>query len=242
MARQLVLGVLAAGAALLSLASATGRQPDLHDRRAAYMRAHFSDVIRAHDAVVRGDLDAARAHAQRLAAHRPDVPFPAGWVAFSTLMGDAAREIETAPTLEVAARATAVLLTRCGECHQAQHVVPGAARHLEDAAPATTSMRDHQAAADLLLIALVEPSTSSWDEGVQTFSRIRLPRGDMPSRQLRARALIGDARFAAFAAAAAEAARPPDRARVYGRVLSTCAGCHQEHGVGTWGPDRRPPG
>ena len=240
MARQLAWGVLAAFAALLSLAAA-GRQPDLHDRRAAYMRAHFSDAIRTHDAVARGDLDAARAHAQRLAAHKPDVPFPTGWIAFSTLMVNAAREIEAAPTLEVAAWSTAVLLTRCGECHQAQHVVARVAGRLEAAAPAATSMRDHQAAADLLLTALVEPSASSWDTGAQAFSRIRLPGGDMPSRQLRARALIGDARFTAFAAAAADAMRPPDRARVYGRVLSTCAGCHQEHDVDSWGPDRRPP-
>jgi len=241
MARQGVLGVLATVAALLSFVSAAERQPDLHDRRAAYMRAHFSDAIRTHDAVARGDLDAARAHAQRLAAHQPEVPFPTGWAAFSTLMINAAREIEGAPRLELAARSTAVLLTRCGECHQAQHVVARVARHLEDAAPAATAMREHQAAADLLLIALVEPSASSWDQGAQSFSRIRLPRDDMPNRQLRARALIGDARFTAFAAAAAEAVRPPDRARVYGRVLSTCAGCHREHGVESWGPDRRPP-
>ena len=82
MARQLVLVVSATIAALLSLASAAGRQTDLHDRRAAYMRAHFADAIRTHDAVARGDLDAARTHARRLAAHQPDVPFPTGWVAF----------------------------------------------------------------------------------------------------------------------------------------------------------------
>ena len=91
MARQFVLRGVATIAALLSMAPAAGRQPDLHDRRAAYMRAHFSDAIRTHDAVARGDLDAARAHARRLAAHKPEVPFPTGWTAFSTLMVNAAR-------------------------------------------------------------------------------------------------------------------------------------------------------
>jgi mono/diheme cytochrome c family protein len=238
-ARHVVWGTLATGAALVSVAFAAGHQPELHERRSAFMRAHFADAIRTHDAVARGDLDAARSHAQRLAAHKPDVPFPTGWHAFATLMVNAAREIEAAATLEGAAGSTAVLLTRCGECHQAQGAVGDVARQLGGGAAGT--MRDHQAAADLLLTGLVQPSASSWDQGVEAFGRIRLPQDGMPTRELRAQAVVGDARFTAFAAQAAKAVRPPDRARVYGRVLSTCASCHREHRVDSWGPDRRPP-
>ena len=129
----------------MSIGSLAREQPDVRDARATLMRAHFSDGLRLHDAVARGDLEAARLHARTLAEHRPDVPFPTGAAVFFTLMQYAARDVDRAPVLEVAARATAVLLTRCGECHAAQHVTPRVARHLDSATLVAASMRDHQA-------------------------------------------------------------------------------------------------
>jgi cytochrome c553 len=99
-------------------------------------------------------------------------------------------------------------------------------------------MRAHQDAADLLLIGLVEPSSAAWEAGATAFGQLRLPQDAMPNRQLRARALIGDARLTGLAAEAGQSVRPPDRARVYGRVLSTCARCHEEHEVTPRGPAR----
>jgi hypothetical protein len=225
----------------MSAASQPDDQSEVRAARAAFMRAHFAAGVQLHDAIARGDLEAARRQARQLAEHRPDVPFSTGAAVFFTLMQNAAGEVERAPTVEVAARATAVLLTRCGQCHAAQHAAPRVASHLDSAALVAPAMREHQAAADLLLIGLIEPSDASWEAGARDFGRIRLPGDAMPNRRLRARALIGDARLTGLASKAAAARRPPDRAQLYGRVLSTCAHCHQEHDIQRWGPDRRPP-
>ena len=233
--------VLLTAAALMSLAFTARPRPDLDQARAAFMRAHFAQALHVHDAVARGDLPAAKAYARRLAAHRPEVSFPAGAPIFFTLMQRAGREVDEAQTIEVAAGATATLLTRCGECHRSQHVATRVSRYLQSPALVAATMRAHQEAADLLLIGLVEPSSAAWEAGAGAFGQLRLPREDMPSRQLRARALIGDARLTGLAAEAAQSVRPPDRARVYGRVLSTCARCHEEHDVRLSGPDRSLP-
>ena len=45
--------------------------------RAAYRRAHFYQAMLLHDAVARGDLDAAREEAAHLAQHSPTVVLPA---------------------------------------------------------------------------------------------------------------------------------------------------------------------
>lgn len=228
-----------AAVAAFGLAVTVAQEQETRAARQAFMRAHFAAALRLHDAVARGDLRAAAAHARSVADHRPDVPFPTGSVVFFTLMQAAARDVAEAPALEDAARQAAVLLTRCGECHASEHVAPRVLLHLRGTAPAAGPMAGHQEGADLLVSGLVEPASDAWLAGAEAFARLRMPRPAMPGRDTHARALIADVRLSSLAAEAASAVRPPDRARVYGRVLSTCARCHEEHGARPWGPDRR---
>jgi hypothetical protein len=207
--------------------------------RAAFMRAHFAEALKLHDAVARGDLAAARDQAERLAAHRPDVAFPAGAASFFQMMSLGARDVSEARTMEQAGRATATLLSQCGQCHAAMQV-----RNAIPAAPASEvgglvgQMRAHLRASDLLLEGLVGPSPAQWRAGARELAAITLRPGDMPERALRERARLANARFAELAAAAAGARDTRERAEIYGGMLVTCARCHQEHPK-IWGPDRR---
>lgn len=214
--------------------------PDAGARR-AFMAEQALAALRLHDAIVRGELADARHHAREIAARQPDGPIATGASVFLTLIDMAASEIEQAPALEVAARSTAVLLMRCGECHAAQHVTPGYSRYLGAPLDVGWTMREHQQATDLMMVGLVEPSPSSWLAGARAFGQARLARDAMPDRTSRAGALIADARLTNLATDAVMAVRPPDRARVYGRVLSTCARCHARDGLQRRGPDRPGP-
>jgi len=233
--------VQTAGTLALVLAFASNaslQQPTSDPARATFMQAHFSQAIVLHDAVARGDLVAARTQAALLADHRPAVPFPTGAQAYFGLMTYDAGRVRAAMTIEHAAQAAASLLSRCGQCHLAMHVRGAvAATRDSEVGGLVGQMLAHQRATDMLLEGLIGPSTATWDAGARGFATLGISAEAMPSRQLAAKARIANARSSQLAADAARAERPPDRARAYGRILATCASCHQEH-PGVWGPQR----
>ncbi len=231
-----------AGALALALAfggRVSVQQPPASDpARAAFMQAHFSEAIVLHDAVARGDLAAARTQAVRLADHRPDVPFPTGAHVFFGLMTIDAGRVRDAKTIATAGQAAASLLSRCGQCHAAMHVRMALAAAPDPVVGGLVGqMLAHQRAIGLLLEGLIAPSPATWAAGAREFATLRVSPDAMPSRQLAQRARIANARAASLARDAARADRPPDRAEAYGRILATCARCHQEH-PGVWGPRR----
>ena len=228
--------VVTAVAAVVLLARPAPAQPA--SARSLFMKAHFSEAIVMHDAVARGDLAAAQAQAQRLAEHRPDVRFPTGAQAFFGRMTIEAGKVRQAKTIERAASETATLLSRCGQCHEAMHV--------QSAIPVTPApavggvvgqMLAHQRAADWLLAGLIGPSTSAWNEGARAFAQLRLDPPAMPTRQLAERARVANARAQSLSATAAKAVGRAERAQAYGRILASCARCHQQN-PGVWGPQR----
>jgi len=224
---------------VLSLASNVSPQERASDpSRAAFMKAHFSEAIVMHDAVARGDLPAAHAQATRLAQHRPAVPFPTGAHVFFGLMTIDAGKVRSANTVEEAGHAASSLLSRCGECHRAMHVASAVAPTPDlRIGGVVGQMLTHQRATDLLLEGVIGPSESAWDEGVRAFAGLRINPGDMAGARMTEKARIANARASSLAAAAAKAVTPPERAQAYGRILATCARCHQEH-PGVWGPQR----
>jgi hypothetical protein len=209
--------------------------------RAAYMRGHLADAIPLHDAIARGDLATARTHAMNLLSRTSDVTFPTGSVVYFELLKQSATKVIEARTIEVAGRSASTLLSRCGQCHRAMHVrIPLSPTPEARVGGVVGQMIDHQRAADLLLEGLVSPSESQWQAGAEAFARTRLEPRDMPGGKLAERARVANALLQSLATAATDARRPPDQAQVYGRVLATCARCHQEH-ASVWGPNRTPP-
>lgn len=196
--------------------------------RAAYMRAHFEQAMRLHDAVARGDLPAARREAETLARRSPDIPMPAGAEAFLGALTRATRQAAEATTLQAAAQATASVLGTCGQCHKAMQVRAGVMPPADvEVGGLVGHMVLHQRGIDALLEGLVAPSDAQWGEGVRTFAAPKLDRTEVPAR-MRSTFDRGESDLAVLAGRMAQAHRTRDREALYGHVLATCGTCHQK--------------
>jgi hypothetical protein len=198
--------------------------------RAAYMRAHFSQAMAMHDAIARGDLEAAKLEATVLAQRSPTVPMPVGSEAFQGALTQAAREAAAATSLQAAADSASTVLGICGQCHQAMQVranvpvgkdikVGGLVGH----------MLLHQHGADALIEGLVAPSESQWGEGVRTFASPKLESDHVPGK-IKGKMTDSETTLAVLAGRAAQAHRTRDRVDIYGRILATCGDCHRSYG------------
>lgn len=224
----LALVVLALATVAASLAGHAQTRDRHNPLRAAYMRAHFQQTMLLHDAVARGDLEAARREAATLAARSPDVPMPIGAAAFHGALTRSAREAANATTLEAAAQATAAVLGTCGQCHKAMEVratVP--AQGEIKVGGVVGHMLLHQRGADALLEGLVAPSESQWVEGVRAFAAPKLEADEVPGR-MRRTFDHGETDLALLAGHMAQAHRTRDREELYGKVIATCGNCHRK--------------
>jgi cytochrome c553 len=240
--RQRLITMTALGATLLGGLTVLRLDAQTTDRRnpvrAAYMRAHFNQVLSMHDAVARGDLAEAKKQAAALATAGPNVPMPPGAEAFHGALTQAARDAANATTLADAAQATATMLGTCGQCHKANSVratvPPGKAIVVGGL---VGHMLLHQKGADDLLEGLVAPSETQWVEGVRIFASPKLEAEHVPGK-MRKTMEHGETELAVLAGHAAQAHRTRDRTEIYGQVLTTCGTCHRGHSRFA-GPDRR---
>jgi len=223
-------GVLALliGAAGHAGAQVQPRAPERHNPlRATYARAHFYQAMLLHDAVARGDLDAARLEATHLSQSATAIVMPAGAAAFQAALTHLAQRASTAATLHEAAQTSAAILGTCGQCHQAMHT-----RAILPAGDAITTgglaghMQLHQHGSDALIEGLVAPSDAAWAEGVRTFAAPSLAEHEAPG-DLRKEMSAGEAKLSQLAGEAAQARRSRDRETAYGRILATCGECHR---------------
>lgn len=238
--RLLMMAIL--GATLLGSLAVLRLDAQTSDRhnpvRAAYMRAHFNQVLLLHDAVARGNLAEAKKQATFLAAESPNVPMPPGAEAFHGALTQSARDAAKATTLAQAAQATATMLGTCGQCHKANNV-RATVKPVNDSTVGglVGHMLLHQKGADDLLEGLVAPSESQWVEGVRIFASPKLEPDHVPGK-LRKKIEIGETDLAVLAGHAAQAHRTRDRADIYGQLLTTCGTCHHSQARFA-GPDRR---
>lgn len=237
--RSLILVGLATGlVASIALRPAAQTRDRHNPIRAAYMRAHFQQVVQLHDLVARGDLPGARRQASSLVDASPREFMPVGAEAFRGALTSAAEDAAEAPTLAAAAQATASMLATCGQCHKA-HAVRAAVPGSGDIKVGgfVGHMLLHQHGLDALLEGLVAPSDAQWGEGVRTFASPRIEREHVPG-SLRRKMDAGETALATLAGHAAQADRTRERAEIYGRILATCGTCHGSTATFA-GPDRR---
>lgn len=190
-----------------------------------HMRAHFSAVSDLQRAIARGHLDQARADAQWLVDH--DEGVLAAWKPLVAEMRTAARDVVGAQDLPTAAVLAARLGRACSRCHQEQTATVAFAWSVPppEAPDLKVQMQRHQWAAARLWEGLVGPSDEMWTQGASVLAETQLDavaaggagRGDVPALAARVQELAGRA--------AAETDLD-GRARLYGELLSTCAGCH----------------
>jgi len=191
-----------------------------------HMRVHFATISELQRAIARGHLDEAKHLAEWLGTH--DEPVPAEWAPYVTELHAAAKEVQAANSLPLAASVAARLGRACSTCHEAQgaYVTFAWEPAPDETAQLASQMKRHQWAAARLWEGLVGPSDELWSEGAGVLSTAHLdtvqaakgsPRGDVPALAARIREL---------STRAVTTTDHDARGTLYGELLSTCAGCH----------------
>lgn len=193
---------------------------------AEHMYAHYREVGRVQTAILLGDVNQARPSARWLAGHDMPRGFPAASSPYVETMRLLAREVSAATDVDHAARATAAMGGTCGACHAALGVGPEFGMDAPPSPDESHPMVRHLWAADRLWAGLIGPSEDSWWAGARALASTPFfedrvgPGGESAVRDLRR--LAGEAD---------RAGAREERVRIYGEVLTTCARCHQLHGV-----------
>ena len=190
------------------------------------------DRVRALErAVIHGDFVALREQARWLGEHIEPSTLPLGSQLSVDRIKDRLAVLVGATDVAVAASAAAAPACSCGSCHETAKVTPVFPRNTSSAFGSIAGhMVQHQMASDLMLEGLIVPSSRAWTAGAQQLGEAPLKPGDFPVSQ-RIGVLMSEVetRLHALAREAMTAGDAPARARAYGALLTTCAGCHTRH-------------
>ncbi len=228
--------VLAAIVALFALQAGTcaERAERRGDRATAaataeQMTGHFDDALAVRDALIEGDLEAARRRARSLTAWRlSDLRAEAaGYVTEFRAAAQAVRDARDRGTL---ARAVGRLAASCGACHRGSNVRV----ELEPATPppgepgAAAHMRRHLWAADRFWEGLIVPSDDAWARGAEALATAALrPETLTPDLPVYPRVEALAQRVHALAEEGSRTADTGARIDIYAGMLATCARCHR---------------
>lgn len=216
------------GAAVV-LAACAGRSVEapMEDR----MWFHFGETAVIQTAVLDGDLYRVREPARLLAQHANASDLPEGSDAYVQALRDRARSAQEATDLSAAALATGQIGATCGSCHAGLGQGP---RFDTQGWPAASStyvgghMIRHSWAADRLWEGLVGPSDAAWNAGATALAGepLRVEELGLPSDRVSEAKKLA-ARLHDLGTEAGSVTGPSDRASEYGRLLVTCASCHE---------------
>jgi hypothetical protein len=189
-----------------------------------HMRRHLDDLRAVERLLIGGKLAEARSLAFLLSRPVRDAGLDA-WSAAAARASAAALALSEAMSLDEACRLAPRVAEACGDCHRRAGTPPAIGRvpppPPDDPTPRARMAR-HQWAADRLWEGLVWTSARSWCAGLEVLAAAPLP--SLPD--------AAGARLQRVARAALDAVprdTPADRARAYGELLVTCAGCHASH-------------
>lgn len=208
--------------------------------RAAFMRQHFDLVMAVDEAIIRGDVQAAKKQARTL-ADRPDPQnLPAAAAPYLVTLKHAAARVAAAETIADVASATASMLATCGDCHRAVGTMPA---HVPPASAsvggAVGHMLAHKSAVDLMVQGLTVPSSSLWQQGADALGTAPLRRGDLPKDPKLTKDILDTEKWVhEMADRARQATLARSRILVYGELIQSCGTCHALHG-NVWGPGKR---
>jgi hypothetical protein len=198
---------------------------------AARMDSHFGKVRELEQAIVRGDLESAKAAAQWIAEHQETAGLPAGTESYVASTRNAARAVAASASLGNAGVAASFAVAACGECHAAAKVTPKMPElSAPTAAPGTAGhMRVHQYAVDLMYRGMVGPSDAVWKQGAEALKGAALTDKDLTkaSKEI----VASESRVHELAGRAAQAADAGSRIAIYGELIGGCASCHGAHGM-----------
>jgi hypothetical protein len=240
MTHRLFVGLMIASVTLVASACGTPASPPAEQPAAAAaqpsadtaarMANHFGRIREVEEAVVRGDLEAAKAAAQWVADHQDATGLPAGTESYVTTTRNAARAVAASTSLGNAGVATAFAVAACGECHAAAKVSPKMPEPSPPAAvpAAAAHMLPHQHALDLMYRGMVGPSETLWKQGAEALKAS--PLGDKDAAKASKADAAAEARVHEIAGRAAQAADAGARIAIYGELIGSCTSCHAAHG------------
>lgn len=212
--------------------TAGGRQISPSQSRGELMRHHFDSATGALDAVIRGDLSAARSEARALLSEPDPAGLPeSGAPHVKALRAEAERAVK-AVDLEQAAAATSSMLAACGDCHRAVGTMPAHPTPPEPKIGGVLGhMEQHEVAADLMAQGLTTPSSSLWMDGADALATAPLHKKDLPDNAKVSRdALKAEAAIHALATRARATSDRAGRVRVYSELVVSCSTCHAANG------------
>ena len=193
------------------------------------MYVHFQQVGEIHDAIVLGDVEATRAPARALAnSHNP---YGEAAVEAWQLMQAEARGIQEQHDLLDLSRSVARMGMACGACHLTMEDGPD----IQPGDPPSGSrvptphMLRHQWATDRLWEGLVGPSPTAWAAGAGALRDAALDFGPPGNRAAEVEQLARRVHLLGDDCRHTESWE--DRASIYGRLLETCANCHELMGL-----------
>ena len=205
-------------------------KPEAKPELSEPMREHFADAEALEQAVMTGDLEAARTRGRALIEKLPLQELPAGWEPHVERMRTAAIGVVETRDLVDAAMATGRVLGACGACHATVGGGPkpaNAAPAMPEGEDAEQRMARHRWAAQRLREGLITPSDERWSLGAGAVSVA--PPAPIPidnAERLNPEVLELREHIYEIGAVAAKTEGLDARAEVYGDYLTTCAGCH----------------
>jgi len=197
---------------------------------AEHMKAHFLQVRALKDAVIAGDYAATRAPSTWLAEHGAPSDFPDSWIEHVTDLKVVAAGARDASDLAGVADAVGALGRSCANCHEDLKAVPQLAippAPLYGDRPDEV-MRRHAWAAERMWEGLFGPSEKSWQAGASLLAQPGLFPAELSDIGAGAPELVQlEARVREIGNEAVSETDSVARGALYGRLLQTCASCHQ---------------
>ncbi len=191
-----------------------------------HMHENFDLLHGIQKLLVSGRLEEAKTFARAI-SEAPDEPGLGAWATRATVVRDRAAALASAKTLDQACQRSARLADACASCHVASNAMPQF-RPPEPTPPDRPTidarMARHQWATDRLWEGVVGGHDDAWDRGLEILAATPLQSPKITGARVHyARDLQ---RFAMQAHMQKRPLVTGARARAYGQILSTCAGCH----------------
>lgn len=201
---------------------------------AEHMKDHFTQAIRARDAIIRGDLAAMKEPATWLAEHKIAETLPGTWTPHVGDMQNAARLALQANDLAAAADAVAAMGAACGSCHKALGAsvdFSGKSPEGEESSVLAQMLR-HRWAAERMWEGLIGPSDVAWNAGVAALQEAPLHPEMLADKKSPPQKVMDLAtRVHAVGQQGKTASGSDARAKLYGEYVANCDACHAELGV-----------
>ena len=196
---------------------------------APVMNAHFAHAAQIEQAVIDGDLEGVKLHANWLVHELPKQSMPEAWQPQLERMQAAAAQAAKSGSLVEAGLAAGQIVETCGACHQAMGKGPS----LPEPPPVpqgddtTNRMLRHQWAASRMREAMISGSDERWKLGAGAVSVAPPEPCPIPDADLLdAQTLALREKIYELGAKALKAGSAGERAALYGEYLTTCASCH----------------